>query len=116
MKERDGFWPMLCILILMAALALYIAMQGQAKAESKSDWFRSLMRPDVGTSCCDDSDCKADEKAYFRDGSWWTNVNGTMQPVPDAKILKNKDSWDGRAYACIFQNQILCFVRPGGGA
>lgn len=116
MKERDGFWPVLAVLILMAALALYIAMQGQAKAETKGEWFRSLKVPGTtNSSCCDEADCLP-TKAEHNGTQWFAEVKGTMQPVPNERIVRNPVSYDGRAYVCVWGGVILCFIPPGAGS
>lgn len=113
--------PARYIIVALWALALFclaIALTFSAGAETRSEWFKSLRVPGLpSTSCCDEADCKADDRAYFDQaaGRWMANVNGTMTPVPPDRILTDRASWDGRAYACVWNGRILCFVRPGGG-
>src|SRR3990167_5952965 len=102
-------------LAIAAVFALAIVWTFSARAETKGDWFQGLMRPDVGGSCCDISDCKP-TNARFVDGHWEAEFEGTMTPIPDGKILRDKDSWDGRAYLCALPGSqgrpsVFCFVR-----
>lgn len=101
----------------MRAITTLVAISFLAfsvQAQTKSDWFKSLMRPDTLTSCCDDADCKVDDTARFDDGQWTVEINGRRQAVQRSKILET-ESYDGRAYSCVYQGVLLCFVKPGGG-
>lgn len=94
---------------------------GDYPSEPKSDWYKSLMVPGhPDWSCCDQADCRP-TAARYSDGHWSANIAkpGEMENfvlVPDSKIIKDKDSWDGMAYVCVLDGSIRCFVRPGGGA
>lgn len=87
-----------------------------AHAEDRGSWFKKLMRPDTGTSCCDIADCHRTD-ADWRGGQWWAVVQGQWTPVPPEKELRNKTSIDGDAYICSSQHPsstvtIYCFVPP----
>lgn len=84
-------------------------------AEDRGAWFKSLMRPDTGTSCCDAADCKP-TRAENRDGQWFAEVEGIMRPVPPKSVLAFPVSYDGRAYVCVSGGKVLCFIRPGAGS
>lgn len=85
-------------------------------AEDRGSWFKSLKQPLTGASCCDVSDCVAAPDAQKRDGQWWATVQGEMTPIPNEKILRDKWSYDGKAYVCSgYGRRIYCFVEPGGG-
>lgn len=108
----------LAAIIVLLAFGALIWWTFRAGAETKGEWFRSLMRPDTNTSCCSDADCRA-TNARFVNGHWEAEFDGTMTPIPDGKIVRNQDSYDGRAYLCATKDKpgspfIYCFVRPGG--
>ena len=99
----------------MNPLLAFLLMGGIAAADqTRGEWFRSLMRPDLGTSCCDAADCKR-TVADWRDGQWFATVEERMVPVPPGKVLRNPPSFDGEAYVCVHQGQILCFIKPSPG-
>lgn len=85
--------------------------------DQKSDeWFKSLKQPGSGFSCCDKSDCRRTD-ADWRAGQWWAVVSGEWTPIPQDKVLLDKQSIDGDAYVCSSPNRrIYCFVRPDIGS
>ena len=75
-------------------------------------WFRSLMRPDTKTSCCNLNDC-TQTQAEWRDDEWWAVVRGEWRAIPPEKIVQQPLSIDGEAYVCAGHNgTIFCFVPP----
>lgn len=106
------------------------AETGQSTRE-RSQWFRSLERPDVGGSCCDISDCHQ-TSAEWRGGAggqWFAAINGRMRAIRPELIVKNPVSIDGEAYVChgadivdeenpsdITLGQIFCFIPPSPGS
>lgn len=84
--------------------------------EDRASWFKGLKQPGTNASCCDISDCKATE-AYWQ-GGWFAKLpNGETTPIPDNKILMDKNSIDGKAYLCAGPTTgvVYCFVRPWMG-
>lgn len=83
----------------------------------RSDWFKSLMRPDTGTSCCDVSDCHKTH-AEFRRGQWHAqHQDGSWTPVPSDKIVSDPTSLDGDAYLCeSAAGFVYCFIPPTPGS
>lgn len=79
-----------------------------------SQWMRSLVRPDTGTSCCNFQDCRPTE-ADFRDGQWWADVLGEWRPIPPEKVVKDPPSIDGEAWVCAMNRTIFCFIPPAMG-
>ena len=78
-----------------AFLVAFLFAASAAAAEDRSAWFKSLVQPDTGYSCCDISDCRRAE-ANWRDGQWWAVVEGEWTPIPPQKEL-SKRSIDGDA-------------------
>lgn len=103
---------------MLRLIAVVLALTLSAHAETKGQWFKSLLQPDTGYSCCDISDC-AVTNARFVDGRWEAEYAGIFSLVPASKIL-DKESYDGRAYLCarpgdrVGAPTIFCFVKPGG--
>jgi hypothetical protein len=98
-------------LLRSVALITFVASITAAGAEDRSAWFKSLMQPDTGLSCCDISDCRRAD-ADWRDGQWWAVVEGQWTPIPPQKEL-SKRSIDGDAYVCSSPSRkIYCFVKP----
>lgn len=94
-----------------------VAISTVAIAQDRGEWFKSLMRPDVGTSCCDVSDCRRAVDADWRDGQWWARLAGRMTPVPKEKIVRDPPSIDGEAYICSLPDRtVLCFIPPSPGS
>lgn len=95
---------------------VWVFYSSQCHATDKSDWFRSLMRPDTGTSCCNVSDCHK-TVADWRGNQWWAKVEEQWTPIPNEKVVKDHDSFDGEAYVCSGTARfIFCFVPPGFGS
>ena len=83
--------------------------------QDRHAWFKSLMQPDTGISCCDISDCRRTD-ADWRQGQWWAKVDGDWTPIPRNKEL-NRQSIDGDAYVCAgTKRTIFCFVKPDTGS
>jgi len=94
-----------------ASLFGFIALATSAVAEDRSAWFKSLLQPDTGYSCCDISDCRRAD-ANWHDGQWWAVVEGQWTPIPPQKEL-SKRSIDGEAYVCSSPTRrVYCFVKP----
>src|SRR3990167_9171814 len=73
-------------------------------ADAQSDaWMRSLIRPDVGTTCCSLNDCQPTD-AEWRDGQWVAIIRGKWTPIPPEKIVASPLSIDGEAWVCSGDN------------
>lgn len=74
-------------------------------------WFRSLMQPGTGISCCSLSDCRTTD--YRVQGDHYEALVGeSWFPVPPDRILQRTDNPTGRAVVCWTpQRGIVCFVR-----
>ena len=101
------------------ALAVVTTLAGPsaAWAEDRGAWFKSLRQNGSGASCCDISDCKR-TKSRWRDGGWWSVLEGVETPIPPGTILHNKVSIDGEAYTCFApgSRRVYCFVPPAPGS
>lgn len=88
----------------------------RAEGPSPGDWYRSLIQPGTGASCCDISDCAPATARLTASGWVVVTKEGRALPVPPAVILPDVEPLDGiSAYACIFGGRVRCFVRPGSG-
>ena len=94
-----------------AFLLPLLVAASSAIAEDRSTWFKSLLQPDTGLSCCDISDCRRAD-ADWHDGQWWAVLEGQWTPIPPQKELA-KRSIDGQAYVCSSPSRkVYCFVKP----
>lgn len=105
---------------------------GQWKDDSLSEWYRSLMQPDVPTaSCCGEAD------AYFcndyrshQDGTALCTIdddrpdeprhrphidNGTVIVIPPNKLKWDSGNPTGNGVVFLSRNgDVFCYVQPGG--
>jgi hypothetical protein len=97
------------------ALAL-LAGPVEAAPPSNADpamapWFRSLMQPGTGISCCSLSDCRATDSRIQGD-HYEALIGDQWFAVPPERILQRADNPTGRAVVCWTpQRGIMCFVR-----
>lgn len=81
------------------------------------DWLKPDERVDGKRfkSCCNNTDCQPYPSRFHGD-RWEVLYKGGWLVVPNAKVeTEYDDAWDPgdhRSYACISNNQVLCF-RPG---
>lgn len=79
-----------------------------------SDWFNSLVDPDLNVSCCSRTDCRTVEDRMARD-HFEVRVGDRWLSVPPDKVLHRTDNPTGQAVLCWSKVLgILCFV-PGAG-
>jgi len=86
------------LFLLLSTSALARDWHG-AEDSARSRWFKSLLMPQTGNSCCDVSDCHQ-TRAEWRAGQWWALVEGKMAPIPPERVLSTPRSIDGEAYVC----------------
>ena len=74
------------------------------------DWYKTLMSPQSGASCCDNRDCRP-TRAYLDDeGTWRALLDGRWIAVPREKVLRTKAP-DGNSHICANEfGMIYCFV------
>ncbi len=101
-------------LFLTAALLLPAAADAQPPANADpalAPWFRSLLVPGTGISCCSVTDCRATEYRIEAD-HYEALIGERWFVVPPDKILQRTDNPTGRAVVCWTpQRGIMCFVR-----
>lgn len=104
-----------CNFVIATFWVLFVALGIKTMARAH-DHYTDWMRPDTGTSCCSEIDFYP-VKAEFKAGSWWAlrREDSEWVRIPDAKILKNQTSPDGKAHLCATQSAIYCFVIPASG-
>jgi hypothetical protein len=99
-----------------SALALLLAASAAAAPPPNADpalapWFRSLLQPGTGVSCCALADCRPTEYRIKSD-HYEAMVGGKWVAVPPDKILQRTDNPTGHAIVCWTpQRGIMCFVR-----
>jgi hypothetical protein len=105
--------------LLASAALLFLSGVAMAEPPSNADplsplgrWYRSLMIPNTGSSCCSVSDCRPVEAQQVNDG-WQIKVGGIWLPVRPELVL-NRDNPDGRPIACMAGGVVFCFVPPAG--
>jgi len=100
--------------ILLALILL--AIPAYAHDGVHNDWMNSLVRPDVGGSCCNLHDCKVTDAKMTGDGWVALNQFGQWVKVPETKIIRGKDNPTGRPVLCWLPSPgVLCFVEPPMG-
>jgi hypothetical protein len=95
-----------------ACVAVAAPPEGADPLSPMGEWYRSLMSPKTGGSCCSIADCRPAEARQVHNG-WQIKVAGTLLPVPPEIVLK-RDTPDGRPIACIAAGIVFCFVPPAG--
>jgi hypothetical protein len=99
-----------------SALALLLAASAAAAPPQGADpalapWFRSLLQPGTGMSCCALADCRPTDYRIKSD-HYEALVGGKWVAVPPDKILQRTDNPTGHAIVCWTpQRGIMCFVR-----
>lgn len=96
-------------LLAIAAVATMCATTALAHGDY-SEW----KRPDTGTSCCNDQDCRPVELCDHGRG---LDLGGKCTPIPWDKVI-NKPSPDGRTHVCWLNFPdgtltVLCVVLEG---
>ncbi|MBX3502500.1 MAG: hypothetical protein KF889_23900 [Alphaproteobacteria bacterium] len=101
----------LAALVIAAPLLSYARSgdHGAGHAEHH-DWYRQLLHPNTGVSCCGDRDCRP-TRAYVDDnGAWRAQLNGAWVKVPRAAVLSTRAP-DGNSHICATDaGVILCFI------
>ena len=78
-----------------------------------AQWYRSLIRPDTGTSCCSIADCRPTEARVGVDG-WEAVMDDKWVRIPQGKVLQHTVNIEGRAVLCHSGPTIYCFEPPAG--
>lgn len=95
---------------ILITLILF-AIPAYAHDGMHDDWMKSLMRPDVGGSCCNLTDCRVTEARLTKEGWEAMNQLGQWVKVPNEKIIRGKDNPTGRPVLCWLPGQgVMCFV------
>lgn len=78
-------------------------------------FFRSLIRPDVGGSCCDATDCRITRARVTANGWQAMNQLGDWVDVPENKIIRGQANPTGEPILCWLPTTgVLCFVAGAG--
>lgn len=103
------------IMLTFYLIIAFLIATAHAAGPTPSEWYRSLIQPGTGASCCDISDCRP-ARATFDGSHWWVDSPTGRLVVPPELILEGKEPLDGMsAYVCIWGGQVRCFVKPGSG-
>jgi hypothetical protein len=88
---------------------------GRGHAENH-DWYKDLMQPGTGYSCCNgtfngvDGDCRPTRAYQTEEGAWRALVDGQWQPVPPRAVLQRLAP-DGNSHICAGKSgMIYCFI------
>ncbi len=80
------------------------------------DWYKELRQPGTGYSCCNgssdgiDGDCRPTRAYQGEDGAWRAMINGKMERVPPAVVLKSLAP-DGNSHICASRSGLIyCFI------
>ena len=74
-------------------------------------FFQGLTRPDVGGSCCDESDCRITKSRIGKKGYEAMNQFGEWVEVPENKIIRGKENPTGEPVLCYLPSiGVLCFL------
>jgi hypothetical protein len=101
---------------IASALVLALTTPAAAAPPQGADpalapWFRSLLQPGTGVSCCALADCRPTDYRIKSD-HYEAMVGGKWIAVPPDKILQRTDNPTGHAIVCWTpQRGIMCFVR-----
>ena len=113
-------------------IAAYAGLIGAALAQSHHDFHKDFYRhwkpnDNPNTSCCnarimqpsgiETGDCEP-TRAEIRNGVWWVWVRQIYEwvPVPDAKILRERNPNGQDAHHCwTLDRGTICFVPPDTG-
>ena len=108
----------------MFALLLAVIL-GSCEVATAHDWYAPLQRPDMAGSCCNseaeahNGDCAPTLARSNPSGTtkWQALFRGKWIDVPNAKILKDVESPDGKAHLCArpyldVNVYVYCFIEP----
>ena len=100
------------IVIALAVLVAPVEAAPPPNADpALAPWFRSLMQPGTGISCCSLSDCRVADSRTQGD-HYEAFIGDRWIAVPPERILQRTDNPTGRAVVCWTpQRGIMCFVR-----
>jgi hypothetical protein len=110
--DKTGLARLAIALTLMAGAAIpAIAAPPPNANPALAPWFRSLVQPGTGLSCCSISDCRQTEYRIIQDH--YEALHGKdWLIVPPDKILRRTDNPTGHAILCWTPQQgVICFIR-----
>lgn len=105
------------VLLLLTSAALAAPPAGSDPTSALASWYRGLLRPDTGTSCCSEADCRPvvyrttgdHYEAFIDRKTFGSEAPDDWLTVPPEKILRTANP-TGEAIACYYMQKILCFV------
>ena len=102
-------WLIVALLAQTAAARAQEGWQGMGHAQHH-EWYKELMQPATGLSCCNGRDCRP-TRAYVDSHGWWrAMINGRWKRVPPETVLKTVAP-DGNSHICADEEgHIHCFV------
>lgn len=112
--QQEAIMKMAASVAVAAAALLACAQLGHSQPPADADpalapWFKSLKTPSGG-SCCDLADCRT--YSYRTTGDHYEiDYDGKWLAVPPEAVLQRYDNPTGRAVACVFYGEVLCFVK-----
>jgi hypothetical protein len=101
----------LASLLVAAPLAVFAQSgdHGVGHAENH-EWYKKLLHPNSGASCCDNRDCRPTRAYVDDDGAWQAQLDGRWVEVPKDAVLRTRAP-DGNSHICANEaGIILCFI------
>lgn len=114
--RNRSIWQHLAIVIFLA-VPIWSYAEPPAGSDQNSKiglWYKSLINPETGGSCCSIADCRP-TKARVIDGHYQVWHETEWLPVPDEAILPHMENIIGEPVACVFNGTVLCLVRGPEG-
>jgi hypothetical protein len=116
---------------VVAALVMGSAKAHDPDHHEQTEWYQSLMRPDVPTSsCCGEADAYWADEIHVRNGKTYAKITDDRPDEPrhrphidvgtEIEIPNNKLKWDKSnptGHGVVFLSRtgyVFCYVQPGG--
>ena len=119
------------LLGVVAALIMSSAEAHDPDHHEQTEWYQSLMQPDVPTSsCCGEADAYWADEIHVRNGKTYAKITDDRPDEPrhrphidvgtEIEIPNNKLKWDKSnptGHGVVFlsrEGYVFCYVQPGG--
>jgi hypothetical protein len=116
---------------VVAALIMSSAKAHDPDHHEQTEWYQSLMQPDVPTSsCCGEADAYWADEIHVRNGKTYAKITDDRPDEPrhrphidvgtEIEIPNNKLKWDKSnptGHGVVFLSRtgyVFCYVQPGG--
>ena len=108
--NRSSFIAMLSASLSLPLAVLSAPPEGANPESPIGQWFRSLVQPDTGITCCSEADCRPVDYRVAGD-HYEVAIDRRWIPVPPEKIV-HRENPTGLAILCLgpMSAVIFCFV------